>query len=275
MARRQITRITGTVRSHTAGAAAGLGSAVAYDELICIPVSQRHTNVLREWWGDRPLRRLGVELPAPEFGQYNTCGLDRVCAGLAAVRRHGACLVIDAGTAVTITAWQADDEKLPVFKGGMIMPGPRACLHGLTHLAPALPHPQIEVILEDPLQHSTDGALQIPFACYPEWVRACTKRVAAASGISCHVASGDAGEWLPDALRARPGCSRFSRVGYFGGLAVCFCNQKTPPKKAFGGVVVGSVKFVVQQVYTGAVNFLARTRPKPVVHWSTSLSSRA
>lgn len=176
-----------------------LGPSSQFDELICIPVSASHTATLGEWWGERPMRRLGHELRAPDFGQYPTCGLDRVCAGLAAVKRHGPCVVVDAGTAVTVSVWQADAEHLPKFGGGMIIPGPRACLHGLIDLAPALPHPQIEVIPEDPLQHTTDGALQSPFGCYHEWIQACTSRVTAACGLQCLVASGDAGEWLPDA----------------------------------------------------------------------------
>jgi type III pantothenate kinase len=82
-----------------------------------------------------PFRAVGTEIPIPDLGQYATMGVDRILAGLSGVKQHGPCIIIDAGTAITLGAWTTG----PRFLGGLIAPGPRACLTGLHHCAPALP----------------------------------------------------------------------------------------------------------------------------------------
>ena len=92
---------------------------------------------LRQAAKDRnlPFRALAAEIPVPDLGQYATMGVDRILAGLSGVTQFGPCIIIDAGTAVTLGAWTSG----PRFLGGLIAPGPRACLVGLHHCAPALP----------------------------------------------------------------------------------------------------------------------------------------
>lgn len=82
-----------------------------------------------------PFRAVGTEIPIPDLGQYATMGVDRILAGISGVELHGPCIIIDAGTAITLGAWTTG----PRFLGGLIAPGPRACLTGLHHCAPALP----------------------------------------------------------------------------------------------------------------------------------------
>ena len=80
----------------------------------------------------RCVRIVGRDIPLPDLGQYPGMGLDRILAGLAAGPR---CIVIDAGTATTLTAW--DDAGR--FAGGLILPGVHALVAGLVARAPALP----------------------------------------------------------------------------------------------------------------------------------------
>lgn len=88
---------------------------------------------------------LGRDIAVPDCGQYHTCGIDRVAAGVAAMQQAG-CLhenivVIDAGTMLTVTAWRYD-ELFPfscACAGGLIAPSPQACLNGMHASAPALP----------------------------------------------------------------------------------------------------------------------------------------
>ncbi len=78
----------------------------------------------------------------PDCGQYQNCGEDRVLAGCAAIHLiQDDVIVVDAGTAITVTAWRFS-EKAPMYThydGGFIAPGPRAMLAGLPVVAPALP----------------------------------------------------------------------------------------------------------------------------------------
>jgi type III pantothenate kinase len=80
--------------------------------------------------GDLPLR-----------GCYPTMGIDRALCAVGAIRYHGCpVLVIDGGTAITITAIAEGNT----FWGGAIMPGLRMQLASLaegTALLPALPLP--------------------------------------------------------------------------------------------------------------------------------------
>jgi type III pantothenate kinase len=85
------------------------------------------------WWGGE--REIPVRHP---YEPPEKPGADRLVAALAAHRRvHGACVVIDAGTAVTVDSVAADGAWL----GGAIAPGLRAIAAGLRATAPALPAP--------------------------------------------------------------------------------------------------------------------------------------
>jgi len=145
---------------------------------------------LRRAAGTVPVAVLGAELPAPDRGQYRTCGLDRVCAGIAAVAVHGACIVVDAGTATTLTAWREEGGRAR-FAGGLIAPGEVACLAGLRALAPALPavDPADGVPAAD--QFETAGAIAAAAAIgHPALCAACLRALAAAAGLERTVLTG-------------------------------------------------------------------------------------
>jgi type III pantothenate kinase len=85
--------------------------------------------------GDNTPLPMEVDLPDP-----SQVGVDRVCGAAAAYSRvEGACVVIDAGTALTINA--VDDDG--VFRGGAILPG-------LTLQAEALSKSTAQLPLIDP-----------------------------------------------------------------------------------------------------------------------------
>ena len=117
-------------------------------ELILLPGNKAHGEQVRLWWNEvagagRPVRVIGEDLHVPDYGQYANCGYDRVLAGaVTCLRERASLIVLDAGTATTITAWRFTDER-PSFTGGLILPGAQACLDGLSTAAPALPrvHP--------------------------------------------------------------------------------------------------------------------------------------
>lgn len=91
------------------------------------------------WWGGE--REIPVRHP---YAPPEKPGADRLVAALAAHRRvHGACVVIDAGTAVTVDSVAADGAWL----GGAIAPGLRAIAAGLRASAPALPAPAADATL--------------------------------------------------------------------------------------------------------------------------------
>jgi len=120
----------------------GLDGALAASEglLLAAGAPARVEGLRRRWRG--PAATLGRELPVPDCGQYPGLGLDRLLAGLAAVKAMGSdCLVVDAGTAITVDAWRLDRGRAAGarFDGGCIAPGPAAMLAGLHALAPALP----------------------------------------------------------------------------------------------------------------------------------------
>lgn len=114
--------------------------------------AQRRGDIVRELVGrDVPLR---MALPRPD-----KVGLDRLCAALAAFRRGLAkpCIVVDAGTAVTVDAVSANGE----FLGGSIFVGPQAALDYLAQTTDALPRIKLspEQRGEHPLGKSTEDAL--------------------------------------------------------------------------------------------------------------------
>jgi type III pantothenate kinase len=83
------------------------------------------------WWGED--REIPVRHP---YAPPERPGADRLVAALAAHRRvQGACIVVDAGTAVTVDAVAPDGS----FLGGAIGPGIAAIAEGLRAKAPVLP----------------------------------------------------------------------------------------------------------------------------------------
>lgn len=181
------------LRLSTEAAAAWLRAQDA-DELVLLPTARAAADALRAAWRGR-LRTVGQDLALPDLGQYQGMGLDRIAAGLAAP--HPA-IVIDAGTATTLTAWDAAGR----FAGGLILPGPHAMIAGLRASAPALP-------LVEPLgagaaaaRHDTPGAIAAAAGiAHPAMVRACLERLAAETGIASAVLTGGGAPELAAALR--------------------------------------------------------------------------
>jgi pantothenate kinase type III len=171
-------------------------------ELVLMPGARINTALVEDWWGGagagRPLRVAGsAALPVPDLGQYPNCGIDRVLAGLVAcVQERKPLVVLDAGTATTITAWsyrpEERDPRLAVqFRGGLILPGARTCVVGLAVQAPALP--VVEVLGPDAhaCQHDTAGAIGAAVGIgYGPMVAACMLKLERESGFHLHVATG-------------------------------------------------------------------------------------
>lgn len=88
---------------------------------------------------DAPVRRVGDDLPvalAHTLGPDHTTGQDRLLAALGAYELLGqACVVIDAGTAITVDFV----DGTGVFHGGAIAPGAQLMLDALAERTAALP----------------------------------------------------------------------------------------------------------------------------------------
>jgi len=92
------------------------------------------------------LELAGRDLPCPlplAYDDPHTLGTDRWLCALAGFGEHGAAVVVQCGTAITVDAVAADGS----FLGGAIAPGLAAMASGLALAAPALPRPV-------PLQHA-------------------------------------------------------------------------------------------------------------------------
>lgn len=160
-------------------------------ELILIGVSESKLRFVEDWWRRtrplQPVRRLDRELPLPSVGQYEGCGHDRVLAGIAAGRElAGEVLVVDAGTATTLSAWRWDPGKRAgvAFAGGLILPGARACSQGLAQAAPALPEVEPIVGEPNPCQFDTQGAIAAGLGIgYPAMVAECLRKLQQQTGI--------------------------------------------------------------------------------------------
>lgn len=153
------------------------------DELVLLPGGVRGAEVLRSWWGGQR-RELGRDIPVPDLGQYPGMGLDRVMAGVAAGANV---IVIDAGTATTLSAWDAQGR----FAGGLILPGAHALIAGLVACAPALP--QVVPLPPDAIaaQRDTRGAMAAAAGIsHPAMVAACLARLRQETGISRLLATG-------------------------------------------------------------------------------------
>jgi pantothenate kinase type III len=171
-------------------------------ELAVLPGARANTALLEGWWArvgaGRRMRLLGDPgLPVPELGQYPGCGVDRVVAGLVACSQERRSLVVlDAGTATTLSAWIFQPEGFgdtgPVrFAGGLILPGARACVSGLVGSAPNLP-------MAEPLgpgasarQFTTIGAMAAAIGIgYGPMVAACLLKLERETGLHHWVATG-------------------------------------------------------------------------------------
>jgi pantothenate kinase type III len=164
-------------------------------ELILLPGNRAHGELVRSWWQragqGRPLRVIGDELSVPDYGQYATCGYDRVLAGaVTSQREQRSLIVLDAGTATTITAWSFTVGR-PVFAGGLILPGAQACLDGLTAAAPALPQVTPVGPGASARQRDTIGAMAAALGIgYGPMVAACLLKLQRETGIHEVVATG-------------------------------------------------------------------------------------
>ncbi len=89
---------------------------------------------------DAPVRRVERDLPVAiehTLGDHHTTGQDRLLAALAAFEGlKQACVVVDAGTAITVDFV----DGTGVFHGGVIAPGVQMMLDALAKGAAALPH---------------------------------------------------------------------------------------------------------------------------------------
>ncbi|HEX3135670.1 MAG TPA: type III pantothenate kinase [Planctomycetota bacterium] len=171
-------------------------------ELVVMPGARANTMIVEAWWdkigSGRRKRMVGEEsLPVPDLGQYPNCGIDRVLAGLVGtIQERKPLVVIDAGTATTMTAWSyeiANPDPLSAvqFRGGLILPGARSCAVGLATLAPALP--VVEILGPDAhaVQFDTQGAIGAAIGIgYGPMVAACMLKLERETGIRDHIATG-------------------------------------------------------------------------------------
>jgi type III pantothenate kinase len=110
--------------------------------VIC-SVVPKAADALEKIWREEfstPFLRVGRDIKVPlklALKNPHTAGQDRLVCAWEAWRRHGACLIVDAGTAITIDAVDADGT----FLGGVIAPGMKlgaSALHAHTAQLPEL-----------------------------------------------------------------------------------------------------------------------------------------
>jgi pantothenate kinase type III len=153
------------------------------DELVLLPTARHAADALRAAWSGR-VRTVGADLVVPAVGQYPGMGLYRIVAGFAAPHPG---IVVDAGTATTLTAWNASGQ----VAGGLILPSPHAMIAGLHACAPALP-------VVEPLGHAARAAQQATAGAiaaaagigHPAMVQACLERLRTETGIGSSVLTG-------------------------------------------------------------------------------------
>ncbi|MEZ5989832.1 MAG: type III pantothenate kinase [Planctomycetota bacterium] len=105
------------------------------DELLGVRVPGRDVRDLPEGWP--AVRWVGIDFPLPGEVLYDRpeeMGADRRLTAWAAGRFFGPCLVLDCGTAVTLT-WADGEDRIA---GLAIAPGLRTLAEGLAAAAPAL-----------------------------------------------------------------------------------------------------------------------------------------
>ncbi len=183
----------------TAAALSGFLGDTTIEEVVILPTATAAAQQVRAWSKANGVRTrtIGTELALPDLGQYASCGIDRVLAGLAATttERQGL-IVLDAGTATTLTAWDWADGAAH-FLGGLIAPGAQACALGLHTAAPALP--LVEPLGPDAhaLQHDTRAAIAAAIGIgYGPMIAACLIKLERESGIHDVRATGGGVELL-------------------------------------------------------------------------------
>ncbi|MCS6970574.1 MAG: type III pantothenate kinase [Planctomycetota bacterium] len=165
--------------------------------LVLAATAAEPGRALRAAWRG-PVLEAGRELPLPDVGQYPGIGLDRVLAGLAA---GGDAIVVDAGTATTLTAWDARGRCL----GGLILPGRRAMSAGLAACAPALPRLDTLPAPAAACQRDPAGAIAAGIAIgHPAMVAACLERLRRETGCARTLLTGGEAESLPLSGERRP-----------------------------------------------------------------------
>ena len=159
------------------------------DGLVLLPGAAATADVVRQAWSGQ-LSEIGRDLQLPGRGQYPGMGLDRIVAGLAA---GPATIVVDAGTATTLTAWDAHGR----FAGGLILPGAHAMIAGLCARAPALP--LVEPLGRDApaAQRDTRGAIAAGIGIgHAGMVEACLARLRLETRIDRVLVTGGGAEAL-------------------------------------------------------------------------------
>jgi pantothenate kinase type III len=170
-------------------------------ELVIMPGAKKNTDLIESWWDSvgqgRRKRMLGdADLPRPDLGQYLNCGMDRVLAGfVGCVQERKSLVIIDAGTATTITAWQYQQNPDLLasvrFRGGLILPGAEACARGLSLMAPALPTVPILGPDAHAAQQDTTGAIGAAIGIgYGPMVAACMLKLERETRIHDNIATG-------------------------------------------------------------------------------------
>jgi len=112
--------------------------------------------------GTARIRVAGEDFPITietDVDEPRRVGADRLLAALAAYRRTGdACIVVDAGTAVTVDAVDAAGT----FLGGAILPGPDLMARALADGTAQLPHVDVraEVASESAIGKNTESAIR-------------------------------------------------------------------------------------------------------------------
>lgn len=124
----------------------------------CSVAARELTAEVERALGERCARGLEAGLIV-DYRTPETLGADRLFAARGAVEALGeSCIVVDAGTAVTVDALALRDDGARIFLGGAIAPGPallaRALHLGTAHLPEVAPRPD-----EPALGKDTRGAL--------------------------------------------------------------------------------------------------------------------
>lgn len=101
----------------------------------------------------------GVDFPIPvraDVDEPKRVGVDRLLAALAARETAGApCVVVDAGTAITVDAVGPDGA----FLGGAILPGPAIAAQALADGTAQLPHVALPEAAPQAIGRSTEAAI--------------------------------------------------------------------------------------------------------------------
>lgn len=106
-----------------------------------------------------PFELAGVDLLPPlpiDYEPPGSLGVDRWVGALAAYQCHGACLVVDCGSATTFNLV----DHAGVFRGGAIAPGLRAFVEGMQQATPALPVARLDEAIELPAR-ATRAAVDV------------------------------------------------------------------------------------------------------------------